>query len=109
MNNWDQLFREPEPVAIIVLLLLFGSLVQGMRRGASGSARRLFFFIWEGVVIIVCLLLAGQLANRLSPMIAEWLIRNVNQPKLELASFDQPSYTQLTSISDYPLLRNGVI
>lgn len=43
MTSWDQLFREPEPIAIIVLLLLIGSLIQGMRRGASGSARRLFF------------------------------------------------------------------
>jgi len=109
MNNWDQLFREPEPVAIIVLLLLLSSLVQGMRRGASGSARRLFFFIWEGVVIIVCLLLAGQLANYLSPVIAEWLLRTVNLPMRELGSFEQAWFTLLTSIRDFALLRYGVI
>lgn len=109
MNNWVQLIREPEPVAIIVLLLLLGSLVQGLRRGASGSARRLFYFVWEGVVIVVCLVLAGQLTNVCSPVVADWLTRHVNIPLRELGGVEQAWFTLLTSLRDFALLRYGVL
>ncbi|MGM0881967.1 MAG: transglutaminase domain-containing protein [Bacillota bacterium] len=109
MNNWVQLIREPEPVAIIVLLLLLSSLVQGMRRGASGSARRLFYFVWEGVVIVVCLVLAGQLTNVCSPVVADWLTRHVNIPLRELGGAEQAWFTLLTSLRDFALLRYGVL
>lgn len=109
MTSWIQLIREPEPVAIIVLLLLLGSLVQGIRRGASGSARRLFFFVWEGAVIVVCLVLAAQLANALSPVIAKWLIGHVKIPQHELSGVEQAWFTLLTSLRDFALLRYGVL
>lgn len=109
MTTWVQLFREPEPVAIIVLLLLLGSLVQGVRRGASGSARRLFFFVWEGAVIVVCLVLAGQITNRLSPVAAKWLVSQVTIPQRELSGIEQAWFTLLTSLRDFALLRYGVL
>ncbi|CAM3978394.1 transglutaminase-like domain-containing protein [Paenibacillus alkaliterrae] len=109
MDNWVQLFREPEPVAIIVLLLLLGSLVQGIRRGASGSARRLFFFVWEAAVIVVCLIVAGRLASALSPVVAEWLNGQVHIPSRELNVFEQAWFTLLTSLRDFALLRYGVL
>ncbi|WP_029192224.1 transglutaminase domain-containing protein [Paenibacillus harenae] len=109
MNNWIQLFKEPEPVAIIVLLLLLGSLVQGMRRGASGSAKRLFFFVWEGIVVILCLVLAGRLAKALSPAAADLLVRHVKLPLRELNGIEQVWFTLLTSLRDFALLRYGVL
>jgi hypothetical protein len=109
MTSWVQLFREPEPIAIIVLVLLLGSLVQGLRRGASGSARRLFFFVWEGVVLVACLVLAAQLTNVLSPVIAKWLIDRVKVPQHELSGLEQAWFTLLTSLRDFGLLRYGVL
>lgn len=109
MTSWDQLFREPEPIAIIVLLLLIGSLIQGMRRGASGSARRLFFFVWEGLAVIVCLILAAQLTNTLSPAVAKWLTSKVKVPLHDLSGVEQAWYTLLTSLRDFALLRYGVL
>ncbi|WP_424766406.1 transglutaminase domain-containing protein [Paenibacillus sp. sgz302251] len=109
MSEFIQLFREPEPIALIVLLLLIGSLVQGMRRGASGSARRFFFFVWEGVVVIVCLVLAGQLTKQLSPIVADWLVRVVDVPLRELSGIEQAWFTLLTSLRDFALLRFGVL
>ncbi|WP_169083732.1 transglutaminase domain-containing protein [Paenibacillus sp. PL91] len=109
MTSWVQLFREPEPIAIIVLVLLLGSLVQGLRRGASGSARRLFFFVWEGVVLVACLVLAAQLTNVISPVIAKWLIARVKVPQHELSGLEQAWFTLLTSLRDFGLLRYGVL
>ena len=109
MTSWVQLFSEPEPIAIIVLLLLLGSLVQGMRRGASGSARRLFYFVWEGVVLVACLVLAAQLTNVLSPVTAKWLVDHVKLPQHELSGVEQAWYTLITSLRDFALLRYGVL
>ncbi|WP_255314599.1 transglutaminase-like domain-containing protein [Bacillus sp. FJAT-26390] len=109
MTSWDQMFRELEPIAVIVLLLLLGSLVQGLRRGASGSARRLFFFVWEGVVLVACLALAAQLTNRLSPVVAKWLIKSVKVPLHELSGLEQTWFTFLTSMRDFALLRYCVL
>ncbi|MBD2868083.1 transglutaminase domain-containing protein [Paenibacillus arenilitoris] len=109
MNDWVQLFKQPEPVAIIVMLLLLVSLMQGLRRGASGSARRLFFFVWEGVAVVLCLLLASQLASRLSPAFADLLVRRVSVPLRELNGAEQAWFTLLTSLRDFAPLRYGVL
>ncbi|MFD1956220.1 transglutaminase domain-containing protein [Paenibacillus thailandensis] len=98
-----------EPVSVIVLLLLIGSLMQGIGRGASGSARRFFFFIWDAVMLVVCLVLAGKLAEWLSPAAADWLAKRVTVPDRELGSLEQVWYTMLTSVRDFALLRFGAL
>lgn len=107
--EWVRMIGVWEPVSIIVLLLLFVSLVQGMRRGASGSARRLFFFVWDGIVIVICLLAAGRIAGHLSPLAADWLVSHVEVPKQELKSIEQAWFTLLTSLRDFSLLRFGLL
>lgn len=109
MTSWIEPLSKLEPVAVIVLFLLLGSLVQGIRRGASGSARRLFFFVWEGIVVVLCLVLAAQLTNKLSPMLAKWLTVRVKVPLEELSSLEQAWYTLLTSLRDFALLRYAVL
>ncbi|QAY68204.1 transglutaminase domain-containing protein [Paenibacillus protaetiae] len=101
--------RNFEPVSAVVLLLLIGSLVQGIGRGASGSARRLFLFVWEAAVILVCLAASGRIAGLVSPAAADWLSRNVAVPERELGWIEQLWYTLWTSVRDFPLLRYGVI
>ncbi len=94
---------------MIVLLLLLGSLLQGVKRGASGSARRLFFFVWQAVVLVVCLILAAVLTNALSPITAKWLTEYVKLPLHNLNGLEQAWFTWLTSMRDFALLRYGVL
>jgi hypothetical protein len=99
-----------EPVAWIVMLILAGSLIQGMLRGASGSARRLFFFIWEGVLIIVSLALAGRTAAWLSPLVeARMKLMDIRVPAEDMSVWMQTWYTFITSVRDFALLRFGIL
>ncbi|GLX65941.1 transglutaminase domain-containing protein [Paenibacillus glycanilyticus] len=109
MMEWIRAGTVWEPVSLIVLLLLLVSLLQGMRRGASGSARRLFFFVWDAVIMIVCLVLAGRIAGSLSPKAAEWLTAHVDVPQRELSATLQAWYTFITSLRDFALLRYGIL
>ena len=99
-----------EPVAICVLLILAYSLLQGMKRGASGSAKHLFSFIWDGVWVIISLIAAARIAIWRSPA-AELLLqsRNLELSNAELNGWEQIWYTLATSLRDYPLLRFGVL
>jgi hypothetical protein len=109
MNTWVQALLRPEPVALVVLLVLISSLIQGMRRGASGSAKHLFFFIWQAVTVVVSLLLAGRVTEWLSPLVRDWLIKqHVQVPQHELSTMKQVWYTIVTSLRDFDLLRFGV-
>ncbi len=101
--------REAEPVTIIVLVLLVVSLIQGIRRGASGSARRLLLFVWEAAALIVSLLAAWRFAQALSPGLARALAEHVSVPAKTLSSAEQVWFTFLTSVRDFALLRFGVL
>ncbi|MFF2480789.1 transglutaminase domain-containing protein [Paenibacillus sp. NPDC058071] len=104
--GWDSTL---EPIAIVVLLLLLGSLLQGMRRGASGSAKRLFFFLWDAVSLVVCLLVAWKAAGALSSPAAEWLTRAVQVPEGALSGWQNYWYTLVTGLRDFSLLRFAVL
>ncbi|MUT68515.1 transglutaminase domain-containing protein [Paenibacillus sp. NEAU-GSW1] len=109
MTDWVRSAAWWEPVTLIVLALLLISLLQGMRRGASGSAKRLFFFVWDGIWIVVSLFFAARIAESLSPVIAKWLAGRIVVPKQELDTFAQLWYTWVTSVKDFALLRFGVL
>jgi uncharacterized membrane protein required for colicin V production len=109
MGNWTAWVREAEPVTIIVLALLVMSFVQGIRRGASGSARRLFLFVWETVVLIASLVAAWRFAEALSPHVADWLAERVVVPVRDLSGLEQMWFTLLTSLRDFALLRFGAL
>ncbi|RAP75369.1 transglutaminase domain-containing protein [Paenibacillus montanisoli] len=110
MNAWVTPLLKPEPVALMVLLILLGSFIQGMRRGASGSAKHLFFFIWQAASVVIALAVAGRGASRLSPLLRDWLeARQIVVPVEELSAFKQLWYTVITSLRDFELLRFGVL
>ncbi|MFD0715236.1 transglutaminase domain-containing protein [Paenibacillus sp. GCM10027626] len=110
MNRWLEALFQWEPVAIVVLLLLLGSLIQGMRRGASGSARHLFFFVWEAVTAVLSLILAGKIAAHTTTYVKEWLIaREIMVPNEQMGTLKQLWYTFITSLRDFELLRFGVL
>jgi len=110
VDTWIGALLKLEPVAIVVLLCLLVSLIQGMRRGASGSARHLFFFVWEVVTAVVALILAWKLASRLTIIVKEWLIaREIIVPAEQMNGAKQLWYTFVTSIRDFELLRFGLL
>ncbi|NBD26217.1 transglutaminase domain-containing protein [Paenibacillus glycinis] len=110
MHTWVQTLLKPEPVALMVVLILLVSLFSGMRRGASGSAKHLFFFIWQAIAVIASLLLAGRGSVYLSPLVRDWLVeRGIAVPKEELSALKQLWYTVVTSLRDFELLRFGVL
>jgi hypothetical protein len=97
-------------ITIAILLSLIGSVIQGMFRGASGSARHLVFMLIEGVMAIFSIYLAWQGVQLLSPLIQSWLkLQNVQIPTEQIGMWKQIYYTIVTSIRDFPLLRFGLL
>jgi hypothetical protein len=97
-------------ITIAILLTLIGSVIQGMFRGASGSARHLVYMLIEGVMAIISIYLAWQGVQLLSPLIQSWLkLQNVQIPTEQIGIWKQMYYTIVTSIRDFPLLRFGVL
>ena len=99
-----------EWVAVLLLLVMASSLVQGLYHGASGSAKRLFRFLWEAVWIAVSLLLAAKAASLASPRLQRWLIdRNIRIADVAMHTLEQLWYAFVTGLRDFALLRFGVL
>jgi hypothetical protein len=97
-------------ITIAILLTLIGSVIQGMFRGASGSARYLLLMLVEGIMAIVSIYLTWKGVQLLSPLIQNWLkLQNLQIPTQEIGMWKQMYYTIVTSIRDFPLLRFGVL
>ncbi|AJY75744.1 transglutaminase-like domain-containing protein [Paenibacillus beijingensis] len=109
MTSWADMLLKLEPVALLVLLILLGSFMQGLFRGASGSANRLFIFLWEGVLLVVSLFLAGRIAGAASAPVRNWLMASVEVPARQLGALEQAWYTFATSVRDFAMLRFGVL
>ncbi|CAM4348646.1 transglutaminase-like domain-containing protein [Paenibacillus tarimensis] len=108
--DWSRADSYLEPVALIIIVVLGFSVIQGFRRGASGSAKHLFFFIWEGAWSLISLVAAWRIACFVSPMLELWLQgRNITVPEGGLNTFSQVWYTFVTSLRDFSLMRIGVL
>jgi len=97
-----------------ITLLLAGTLVvsviQGLLRGASLSARHLTMMIAEGAATVLGLLSAWKLADWLSPKVQAWLVaRQLQIPKETLGLPEQIYYTVVTGVRDFTLLRYGIL
>jgi len=97
-----------------ITLLLAGTLVvsviQGLLRGASLSARLLTMMIAEGAATVLGLLSAWKLADWLSPKVQAWLVaRQLQIPKETLGLPEQIYYTVVTGVRDFTLLRYGIL
>lgn len=108
MASWIHAITTFEPVALIIMALLLVSIVQGLVKGASGSAKRLFFFVWDGVLMLLSFFAAWKTAALLSPTIAK-LLSGVQPPEKEVGALVQLWYTFVTSLSDFALFRYGVL
>ena len=110
MQTWVQSLMKPEPVALMAVLILLVSCLSGSRKGASGSAKRLFFFVWQSLAVLLSLFLAAKGTAYLSPLVRDWLTgMGVDVPREELGSLKQFWYMAVTSLRDFDLLRFGVL
>jgi hypothetical protein len=97
-------------MSILLLAILLVSAVQGMRKGASGSARQLMALVLEGIVTIVVLYLSWKWMLWSSPRVSTWLIsRNIAIPNAELNGFRQMYYTFVTALRDFSLMRSAIL
>ncbi|MFD0678216.1 MULTISPECIES: transglutaminase domain-containing protein [unclassified Paenibacillus] len=86
------------------------SVIQGMLRGASTSARHLMLMVSEGIATLLGLIIAWKLVEWLSPQVQSWLTSlDIMIPSHELGFFEQLYYTGLTGIRDFSLLRFGIL
>jgi hypothetical protein len=97
-------------ITIAILLTLIGSVIQGMLRGASSSARYLLLMLAQGIMAVISIYLAWQGVQLLSPLIQSWLkLQNLQIPTEKIGIWKQMYYTLITSIRDFPLLRFGIL
>jgi hypothetical protein len=97
-------------LSILLFALLLGSVIQGARKGASGSARQLLALVLEGIVTVLVLYLAWKWMLWSSPRVNTWLVsRNIEIPNTELNWFRQMYYTFVTALRDFSLMRSAIL
>ncbi|MEI7025438.1 transglutaminase domain-containing protein [Paenibacillus sp. y28] len=100
----------PNAVSILLGALLALSMLQGIRRGAGGSAKHLFVLVSETALLCGALYLSWLGAGWLSPLAAEWLSGpQLQMPAGELSDLQQVYYTALTGLRDFSMLRFTVL
>lgn len=98
------------PVTLALLAVIAVSMLQGVRRGAKGSAKRLILFVAGAAMTLASVALAAWAASAVSPRVQEWLAnRPWAQPKADASAFAQFGYTVYSGLRDLPLLRFAIL
>ncbi|WP_372516695.1 transglutaminase domain-containing protein [Paenibacillus silviterrae] len=110
MNEVWNLIREWNAVTVLLFMIFVLSVLQGMYRGASSSARRLLLLALESAATVVSLFIGWQLTSWLSPKVQLWLAElGITIPAEELGFWQQLYYTAMTGMRDFSLLRFSVL
>jgi hypothetical protein len=89
----------------IAAIVLF-SLLQGIVKGASGSAKRLIVFLLGAIVTVAAIAGSAFAATAVSPRVQTWLAeQSMNRPATDASAFQQFGYTAATGLRDLPLFR----
>ncbi|SDF14338.1 Transglutaminase-like superfamily protein [Fontibacillus panacisegetis] len=107
-EDWIQSLLEFNLVSVLLLFILLGSVLQGLLRGASRTAGRLFALVSGGVLTLLSIVASIPLTLWLSPKVQTWLSAVV-PPERDLATWEQVYYTLVTAIRDFPLMRFAVV
>ncbi|WP_261378472.1 transglutaminase domain-containing protein [Paenibacillus agilis] len=92
-------------VTLLLALVLFVSVWQGVSRGASGSMQHLFFFALHAVLTLASMFIAYQLANQLSPIVVEWIKEMQLTVPAEPSWWERSYLAVMTSIRDFDFMR----
>jgi len=97
-------------ISIAIAAAFLVSVVQGVLRGGSGSARRLVAMLTDGLIALISIYAAWKGVQLVSPLLQAWLKQqNLQIPAAPMGMFKQLYYTMVTSVRDFPLLRFGVL
>ncbi|MFC5530110.1 transglutaminase domain-containing protein [Cohnella yongneupensis] len=97
-------------VTWVLLLVVAVSLYQGIRRGASGSAKQLLSFLLSALLTVAAIVASAILAATLSPQLQAWLSdTSTSRPGPDGSLLSQVVYTVVSSLRDLPLLRFSVL
>jgi hypothetical protein len=97
-------------ITILLMLIVIGSMIIGISRGATNSAKHLILMLGEGAITIISLFLTWNIVLMLSPSVQSWLTqRGVSIPVGEINAFKQMYYTLITSLRDFPMFRFGIL
>lgn len=109
MNGLEQL-SAINLITVLIAVTFIVSVIQGLYRGASSSARRLALMVTEGFVTLISLYVAWELTSWLSPKLQAWLVGlGLQIPQQELGFWQQLYYTAVTGVRDFSLLRFSVL
>ncbi|WP_223067611.1 transglutaminase domain-containing protein [Paenibacillus caui] len=92
-------------INILLILVIAGSILQGMLRGTSKSAGRLLSLLGGGIMTAVSLGIAIPLTAFLSPKVQQWLTASVQIPNRDLGRWEQSLYALAAAIRDFQLAR----
>ncbi|CAM3049901.1 transglutaminase domain-containing protein [Paenibacillus sediminis] len=110
ITTWIDSLRDTNGITILLFAIWIISLLQGLLRGASSSANRLFSLVSDAVLAIIGIGLAIPLTIWLSPQVVRWLDPLVSAlPNRELKLWKQIYYTLITTIKDFSLMRSAVL
>ncbi|WP_281889398.1 transglutaminase domain-containing protein [Paenibacillus sp. YYML68] len=100
-------------ITILIILVFAASILQGLLRGASSSAKRLALMVVEGAVTLISLFAAWQLTGWLSPLVQEALgsldLSIPSDATEDPGRWKQLYLTAVTSFRDFSLLRYSVL
>lgn len=97
-------------VTFALLAVVAVSLLQGTRKGASGSARQLCYFLIHSAVTVGAVILSAMAASAFAPRLQVWLkAYELARPSPDAGYFRQFGYTILSGIRDLPLFRFAVL
>ncbi|RAV00574.1 transglutaminase domain-containing protein [Paenibacillus sp. YN15] len=103
MDGWNW-------VTVILIAVLGLSVLQGAKRGAAGSSRRLLALGLEGAGTAISILVAWRLVQWASPRAGDWLVSlGIAIPSGELNVWQQLYYTFVTSLRDFSLMRGAIL
>lgn len=106
---WIASLREYNLITILLIIILLGSALQGLMRGASRSAGRLFTLLSGGVLTLLGIGVSIPFTLWISPSVQSWLSNNLKLPERDLAKWEQVYYTLATAVRDFPLMRFAVL
>jgi hypothetical protein len=108
LNTWG--IQGANVVTAALLVIVAVSLFQGIRRGASGSARQLFFFVASSLVTIAAIVLSALAASAVSSRLQTWLTQHgMPRPEPGASILSQFGYTIVSGLRDLPLFRFAVV
>ncbi|WP_138495250.1 transglutaminase domain-containing protein [Paenibacillus pinistramenti] len=96
-------------INIILLVVIAGSILQGMLRGTSRSAGRLLSIIGGGIMTALSLAAAIPLTAYLSPRLQQWLTVNAQMPGSDLSGAERTLYTLAAAVRDFQLVRYVIL